>query len=97
MRAAGAAGRAQQDLARQRVVAGLAVPAKALRVFEVREARDGSTAEQEAAACCHLAVSIAGSSALIGIPAYFGRPSARRCECCGLYGARIPSLWPLSV
>ena len=63
MRVAGAAGRSQQDLARQRVAAGLAVPGKALRVFEVREPRDGSAAEQEPAACGHLAISIAGSSA----------------------------------
>ncbi|KAK9835957.1 hypothetical protein WJX81_001429 [Elliptochloris bilobata] len=60
LRAATAAGRTQQDLARQRVAAGLAVPAKALRVMEVREARDGGAAEPQAA-CCHLAVSIAGS------------------------------------
>lgn len=64
LRAAGAAGRSQQDLARQRVAAGLAVPGRALRVFEVREARDGSATEQEPAAYGHLAVSIAGSSAL---------------------------------
>ncbi len=61
LRAGSAAGKSQQDLARQRVAAGLAVPPKALRVFEVREVHDG--AAEADAGCNQLAVSIAGSRA----------------------------------
>lgn len=61
LRAGSVAGKSQQDLARQRVAAGLAVPPKALRVFEVRELRDG--AAEADVSCNQLAVSITGSSA----------------------------------
>ena len=93
MRAAGAAGRSQQDLARQRVAAGLAVPGKALRVFEVREPRDGSAAEQEPAACGHLAISIAGSSARSQSQYTLVDHSVQGCKCHGLHGVLIPSVW----
>jgi len=72
-----AGGRAAQDVARQRVAAELEVPAKALRVFELRELRDGGAAEPEAG-CSHLAVSVTGSSARPRLPG----PVARRpCVC----------------
>ena len=89
MRAAGAAGRSQQDLVRQRVAAGLAVPGKALRVFEVREPRDGGAAEQEPAACGHLAVSIAGSSARSQGQHALVDHSLQWCECHRVHGVLI--------